>query len=177
MKYAKGQVQNGKVVLTDVKQIDLSTLTANCLLIQANGAKACKICKNLNKPRKCGVPLPVTEKRKSVEHIGGSIEEALKQIGMHREMVTLIQNIKNYDIKVITDQFISYMKTLNINQVAVFWKLIQDINADVANKMYVSNPTFTVIVMDSLYSLNKKDVGLIMAEHNIFKVYEKALLE
>jgi len=75
MIYAKAHLQNGKVALTDVRQIDTNTLTADCFLIQINGADACTSCENLNKPRKCGgmnlrekygVPPPVTKKRKPV---------------------------------------------------------------------------------------------------------------
>lgn len=73
MLYAKGNVVNGKVILTEKKTIDQSKLTADCFMIQINGAAACNTCENLNKPRKCGgmalrgkygVPPPVVKKRK-----------------------------------------------------------------------------------------------------------------
>lgn len=73
MLYAKGNVVNGKVILTEKKTIDQSKLTADCFMIQIKGAEACKTCENLNKPRICGgmalrekygVPPPVVKKRK-----------------------------------------------------------------------------------------------------------------
>lgn len=73
MIYAKGNVVNGKLVLTEKKIIDQSSLSADCFMIQINGAAACKTCENLNKPRICGgmalrekygVPPPVVKKRK-----------------------------------------------------------------------------------------------------------------
>ena len=54
MIYAKGTVVNGKVVLSDKKIVDTSKFTADCFMIQMNGAAACTNCENLNKPRKCG---------------------------------------------------------------------------------------------------------------------------
>jgi hypothetical protein len=72
MIYAKGNVVNGKMVLSDVQQIDQSTLTSDCFLIQIQGASACTTCENLNKPRICGgmklrekygVPAPIVKKR------------------------------------------------------------------------------------------------------------------
>lgn len=72
MIYGKGRIVNGKVVITEQRKIDETTLTADCFMIQINGAEACKTCENLNKPRKCGgmrlreklgVPPPVTRKR------------------------------------------------------------------------------------------------------------------
>lgn len=75
MVYAKGHVENGKLVMTDVQEIDQTTLTADCFLIQIKGASACTTCENLNKPRVCGgmalrgkygVPAPVTRKRKKI---------------------------------------------------------------------------------------------------------------
>ena len=54
MIYAKGKVVNGSVVLSDVQEIDQTTLTADCFLIQIQGVAACTKCENLNKPRICG---------------------------------------------------------------------------------------------------------------------------
>lgn len=75
MIYAKGNLVNGKIVLTEQREIDQATLTSDCFLIQINGAAACTRCENLNKPRKCGgmgirekygVPAPIVKKRKSL---------------------------------------------------------------------------------------------------------------
>jgi len=64
---------HGNVTLTNIRVIKQSTLTADCLLIQMNGASACTNCECLNKPRLCGgmklrekygVPAPVTRKIK-----------------------------------------------------------------------------------------------------------------
>jgi hypothetical protein len=76
MMYATGKVVNGNVVLSDMQQVDQTTLTADCFLIQIRGSSACTDCENLNKPRKCGgmrlrdkygVPAPVVRKRKPFE--------------------------------------------------------------------------------------------------------------
>lgn len=76
MIYATANIVNGKVVLSNQQKIDQSTLTADCFLIQINGAAACTNCENLNKPRKCGgmairekygVPAPIVKKRKPQE--------------------------------------------------------------------------------------------------------------
>lgn len=75
MIYGKAKLVNGQIVITDQKEIDQSTLTADCLLIQIEGAKACETCQYLNKPRLCGgmrlrekygVPPPVTRRRKKM---------------------------------------------------------------------------------------------------------------
>jgi hypothetical protein len=75
MIYAKGNLVNGKIVLTEKREIDQTTLTADCFMIQFCGAEACSKCEYLNKPRKCGgmrlrekygVPAPVVKKRKSL---------------------------------------------------------------------------------------------------------------
>lgn len=75
MMYGKAKIVNGKIEITDQKEIDQSTLTSDCFMIQINGAEACKTCEYLNKPRKCrgmklreklGVPPPVTRKRKKL---------------------------------------------------------------------------------------------------------------
>lgn len=72
MIYGKGKIVNGNVVITDKREINPASLTEGCLLIQINGADACKECECLNKPRKCGginlrekygVPPPVTRKK------------------------------------------------------------------------------------------------------------------
>jgi|WetSurMetagenome_2_1015567.scaffolds.fasta_scaffold1231595_2 hypothetical protein len=72
MIYATAKVVNGKVVLSDKKIVDTSAFTADCFMIQMNGAAACTTCENLNKPRKCGgmllrekygVPPPVVKKK------------------------------------------------------------------------------------------------------------------
>jgi len=73
MLYSKGHIENGKLVLTDQKQVDQSTLTSDCFVIQIEGPSACTTCEYLNKPRLCGgmkirarlgVPAPITRKRK-----------------------------------------------------------------------------------------------------------------
>ena len=75
MIYAKAKVVNGHVVLSDIQEVDQSRLTADCFMIQIQGAKACEKCENLNKPRKCGgmrlrekygVPPPIVKKRKKM---------------------------------------------------------------------------------------------------------------
>jgi len=72
MVYAKAKYENGKVVFTERQEIDTSTLTPGCFLIQIKGKEACATCENLNKPRKCGgmelrekygVPPPIVKKR------------------------------------------------------------------------------------------------------------------
>jgi len=51
--YNKSKIENGKLVVTESKQIDQSELTADCWLIQFDGLSACKDCELLNKPD-CG---------------------------------------------------------------------------------------------------------------------------
>ena len=53
MLYAKGAVENGRLVLKDEKVIDQSTLTADCWLVQFDGLKACETCE-LKGKRDCG---------------------------------------------------------------------------------------------------------------------------
>lgn len=84
MIYAKANVENGNVALSDVKEIDQSKLTSDCFLIQINGAKACETCECLNKPKMCGgmkireqlgVPAPVTrKKRRELEALSKSVK-------------------------------------------------------------------------------------------------------
>lgn len=73
MQYAEARIKNGQLVLDNVKTINQSELTADCWMIQINGAKACATCEYRNKPRLCGglairkklgVPEPITRKRK-----------------------------------------------------------------------------------------------------------------
>ncbi len=53
MLYQKATIENGKVVITDSKEIDQSKLTSECWLIQFNGLDACKDCESLN-TSECG---------------------------------------------------------------------------------------------------------------------------
>ena len=48
MKYIKIELQNGKLVETSCKEIDQTTLTSDCWLIQFNGLQACDNCEFLN---------------------------------------------------------------------------------------------------------------------------------
>lgn len=48
MKFQKGKIENGKVVITDVKEINQSELTSDCWMIQMQGLAACKECEFLN---------------------------------------------------------------------------------------------------------------------------------
>ena len=51
--YDKAKIENGKIVITESKQIDQSTLTSDCWLIQFDGMAACADCEMLNTPE-CG---------------------------------------------------------------------------------------------------------------------------
>ena len=44
MRYAKGEVRDGQLILTSEKEIDQSQLNSDCLLIQFEGLIACKTC-------------------------------------------------------------------------------------------------------------------------------------
>lgn len=53
MKYIKVELQNGELVETSSKEIDQSTLTSDCWLIQFDGLQACDKCEFLN-TSECG---------------------------------------------------------------------------------------------------------------------------
>lgn len=53
MKYQKAKVENGQLVITESKEIDQSTLTSDCWLVQFNGLSACKTCE-LKDTTECG---------------------------------------------------------------------------------------------------------------------------
>ena len=44
MKYCKATLENGRLVETGVREIDQSTLTSDCWLIQFDGLAACGSC-------------------------------------------------------------------------------------------------------------------------------------
>lgn len=44
MLYQKAKIENGKVVITESKQVDQSKLTADCWIVQFNGIEACNEC-------------------------------------------------------------------------------------------------------------------------------------
>lgn len=45
MLYQKAKVENGRLVITESKEINQSELTDECWLIQFEGLSACKTCK------------------------------------------------------------------------------------------------------------------------------------
>lgn len=53
MLYQEAVVENGQVKIIKSKEINQSTLTSECWLIQFNGLEACTNCEFLNK-RNCG---------------------------------------------------------------------------------------------------------------------------
>jgi hypothetical protein len=53
MKYQKAIIKDSQVVIIESKEIDQSTLTSDCWLIQFNGLAACESCESLNKSE-CG---------------------------------------------------------------------------------------------------------------------------
>ena len=53
MEYSKGKIVNGKLVITESKQIDQSKLTGDCWIIQFEGISACTHCEYLN-TKDCG---------------------------------------------------------------------------------------------------------------------------
>lgn len=53
MIYSKAKIENGRIVTTDTRVIDQSTLTADCWLIQFEGLAACESCKMSGTPE-CG---------------------------------------------------------------------------------------------------------------------------
>lgn len=44
MLYQKAKIKNGKIVITESKQVDQSTLTAECWIVQIEGLGACEKC-------------------------------------------------------------------------------------------------------------------------------------
>jgi len=48
MLYQKAEIQDDKIVMTSIKEIAQSKLTAECWLIQFKGLEACKTCPALN---------------------------------------------------------------------------------------------------------------------------------
>jgi hypothetical protein len=53
MEYKEGYMENGQLKFKNTKQIDQSSLTSDCWLIQFNGLKACESCE-LKNTDKCG---------------------------------------------------------------------------------------------------------------------------
>jgi hypothetical protein len=53
MIYGEAKIVDGKLVVENTKEIDQSTLTSECWLIQFNGLDACKTCECLGK-KDCG---------------------------------------------------------------------------------------------------------------------------
>ena len=53
MKYGKLKLVGGKLVETDVKEIDQSQLTSDCWIVQFNGFSACDKCE-LKGKKNCG---------------------------------------------------------------------------------------------------------------------------
>jgi hypothetical protein len=77
MLYEKATVENGQVKILESKEIDQSSLTSDCWLIQFEGAKACEKCEYKNKRSLCGgmrvrsllgVPSPVSKSRAKNNH-------------------------------------------------------------------------------------------------------------
>jgi hypothetical protein len=69
MLYHKAKVNNGHVKNTKSIEVDQNKLTADCWMIQLEGAKACEKCKHRDQPHNCGgmairkklgVPAPMT---------------------------------------------------------------------------------------------------------------------
>lgn len=69
MLYQKAKVINGHVKITESIEVDQNKLTADCWMIQIEGAKACKKCKYRDQPHNCGgmairkklgIPAPMT---------------------------------------------------------------------------------------------------------------------
>jgi hypothetical protein len=53
MIYGKGNIVNGQFVITEQKEIDQSTLTSDCWMIQFKGISACTECEFKN-TKDCG---------------------------------------------------------------------------------------------------------------------------
>jgi hypothetical protein len=53
MLYQKAKVENGQLVITEIKVIDQSKLTNDCWLIQFDGLLACETCEVKDTPE-CG---------------------------------------------------------------------------------------------------------------------------
>lgn len=49
MLYQKAAIKNGKIEITDSKEVDQSSLTSDCFMVQFNGLTACETCKYKNK--------------------------------------------------------------------------------------------------------------------------------
>jgi hypothetical protein len=53
MLYQKAKIENGQIVPTFSKEIDQSTLTSDCWIVQFEGLNACKTCQYKN-TKDCG---------------------------------------------------------------------------------------------------------------------------
>lgn len=53
MMYGKGKLVDGKLVIVDQKEIDQTSLTADCWPVQFNGLKECETCQYRGK-KSCG---------------------------------------------------------------------------------------------------------------------------
>jgi hypothetical protein len=104
-----------------------------------------------------------------------SMEEAMKTMSMHRDMVQLVSKASPRNIEAITPKVVEYAKSLERNQAAVFWAVVHAVHTDNSRRLYRGSQEFKELIL-SIFVGNKVILPLInIPASDLVKMYQDSI--
>ena len=102
------------------------------------------------------------------------MKKAIEDMAMHYEMIQLLSGISSQNINDITLRIISYLETLQRNQITVFWRVAFALHTDNAKQMIVSNKHFHEIILNAFCGNKEIEQLLSIPQEQVINMYLKS---